>query len=163
MLAYSLFATLIIAVLIITAMFVVSYRQAKERVEHYKQMPYRCNIENTGNPENSKGKSGSSGNPSDSEHPETENAGDGDERYMQQTIHGILQKYVKENDNERAAIYIIRNEAGIGFGVIGRSCTTINMVATTLKNKEHADLGSILRAAYLLSRQHIYQRSSGTC
>ena len=152
MFTYSLFAALIIAVLIITAMLAVSYRQSKERVEHYKQMPYRCNIENTGNPENSKGKSGSSGNPSDSEHPEAENAEDVDRRHMQQTIHGILQKYVKENDNERAAIYIICNGAGIGLGVIGRSCTTINMVATALKDKEHADLGSILRAAYLLSR-----------
>ncbi len=145
MLAYSLFATLIIAVLIITAILAVSYRQSKERVEHYKQMPYRC-------PENSKGKSGSSGNPSDSEHPEAENAEDVDGRHMQQTIHGILQKYVKENDNECAAIYILRNKAGIGFGVIGRRCMTINMVATAMKNREHADLGSILRAAYLLSR-----------
>ena len=152
MFAYSLLAALIIAALIITAMLVVSYRQSEERVEHYKQMPYRCNIENTGNPENSESKSGSSENPSDSEHPEAENAGECDERHMQLAIHGILQKYVKENDNERAAIYIVRNGAGIGFGVIGRSCMTINMVAATLKDKNHTDLGSILRAAYLLSR-----------
>lgn len=128
MFAYSLFAALILAVLISSAILVVSYRRKREHLDYSES--------------------------SDSEHPEAENTEDGDELTQQkilQSVRGILQKFVNKDEEENGAILLIRDKDNTSQILIGKASTLLQTVVTSVKGKDDDLVKTIIHGATFLT------------